>query len=434
MVGLLRLLAFTIPIVCMLLGAAKASAIETLGDELAAHAIRTDPDIVPGMDRKITSYSVYDGKKSLFIGFYIDNGTGNLGDELHLGRFNKVKHVWKETVIDVRLLPDQVRDASPCSMMAGSVTRIDAAFGNLFVGTHGNPSTGCTLVFSEDLQYRDSVYGFFLGALDRNTLIYQHSEVHFAPTHYVEVSVYDMTGKKSVPLYSPKQKTPLRNSHIGKVRKAYEKMKETGECMRRNHHCDPDLFSCSLFSAHVNPETDSVILQVAFDNKDWMTEDDKLKTEAFRELVHETEAKVPGSPVPDRYFIYLSSDLYRAKSMEKSGWTDRVSHVLGLFGGDDELQGMLRNAIDNPRTTGKMNDRDWFLKLDGKWDSPVIWQRLMKAVKTPPERTQVVYIYRNVKQGPIRFAELYLNDLYQKYGKKDLAEYLDRDVLSRLVK
>lgn len=404
----------------------------TLGEELAAHGIELTPGFMPDENRSITSYGVYDGPDVLFIGFYIDDGTNNLSGEIHLGKFDKPKRRWNETIINTRSLPGQERDASPCAMMAGAVTGIDRAFGNIFVRTHGNPSAGCTLIFTENLRYRDFLYGFFLGALDEKTIVFQHSGVHFFATHYVEVSAYDLGQKKATLIYPPVSSAPARKEHVETVRAAYNEMKKAGDCMRMNHHCNPELFNSHLISSALNPATDSLILQVAFDNKDWMSADEKLRAETFHGFIRETAAQPPDSPVPGLYFTWLSADLFRAKHMENTGWENRVAKVLALFEGDPELKGMLKTAIENPRTTGRMNDREWYLKLNPKWDSPELWKRLIKAIKAPQESTQVVYVYRNLRKGKLRTAEVLLDDLYATYGHKNLSEYLNKDILLRI--
>jgi len=426
---------FFIPLISLILLTLTAlSQGMTLGEELDSHDIEVSPHIVPNQNRNITSYATYDGTDALYIGFYIDSGTNNLSDDLHLGMFDKRKQQWKETIINTRSLPGQARDASPCAMMAGSVTGIDRAFGNIFIRTHGNPSAGCTLVLTEDLVFRDALYGFFLGAIDEKTVVYQHSEVHFAPTHYVEVSAYDLIQKKSAILYPPKLDASIRKEHVEKVRAAYLKMEKTGECRRMNHHCDPELFNCSLSSSAVNPDTDSVILQIAFDNKDWMRPDSRLRTEVFHDFMRETGGRLPDNPVPEVYYTWLSADLYRAKNMETMGWENRVSKVLALFEGDPELQGLMQTAIENIRNAGRMTAREWFLNLNPKWDSPELWKRLIKAIAAPQERTQVAYVYRNIKRGKPAFAEMLLADLFDKYGKKSLSEYLDKETITRLIK
>ena len=45
----------------------------TLGEELESHDIEAAPTIIPGQDRKITSYGTHDDPDVFFIGFYSDD-------------------------------------------------------------------------------------------------------------------------------------------------------------------------------------------------------------------------------------------------------------------------------------------------------------------------------------------------------------------------
>ena len=53
------------------------------------------------------------------------------------------------------------------------------------------PSAASTLVYKRDLSPVGTFSGWIKALLPNQLMVYQQSQVHFAPTHYVDVSVYD---------------------------------------------------------------------------------------------------------------------------------------------------------------------------------------------------------------------------------------------------
>ena len=69
--------------------------------------------------------------------------------------------------------------------------------------------------------------------------MYQWSEVHFAPTHYAEVSLCDRGTGRDLRIYPMKPYQRTRTEHINRVRRVYS----NDEWSRaHNHHCNPELF------------------------------------------------------------------------------------------------------------------------------------------------------------------------------------------------
>jgi hypothetical protein len=115
----------------------------------------------------------------------------------------------------------------------------------IHLGFHINPSAERLLVLSRDLKFQKELYGWVVATLPDETIVYHHSQIHFAPTHWLELSVFNPTTLKTKQIYPPKPNQPVRRSFIERVNRAYQ---ERGEewFMRHNHHMDPELFDSLL--------------------------------------------------------------------------------------------------------------------------------------------------------------------------------------------
>lgn len=113
---------------------------------------------------------------------------------------------------------------------------------------HMNPSAERLLVLSRDMKLRRELYGWELASLPDERVVYHHSQVHFAPTHSLEISVFDPTTLKEKQIYPPKPYQPVRRNFIERVARAYEERGE-GWFRQHNHHMDPELFDSALVGA-----------------------------------------------------------------------------------------------------------------------------------------------------------------------------------------
>jgi hypothetical protein len=216
--------------VCTLLVGAALSAIsshafaESLAEVLARYqveAARLPSGHVP--ERPITSYAVFADRAFVAIAYYEDNGTGILEPPLN---------VFDETTIGA--------DNRHCfgSVVTGRVSSNGAWF-----TTHLTPSASCTLILSPGLALREVLYGWPVGMFADGTVIYQHSQVHFAPTHSAELSVYEPGSGASRRIYPLRPFQRIRQEHVSRHRIVYD---DPDWCNRRNHHCDPELFDSAI--------------------------------------------------------------------------------------------------------------------------------------------------------------------------------------------
>jgi len=106
---------------------------------------------------------------------------------------------------------------------------------------HITPSAEQLFIFSKDLKFVRELYGGELLVLPDGSIVYQHSQVHFAPTHSAEISVLNPATGAEKQIYPPKPYQPVRSAFIQRMSELY---KQRGEAWFRehNHHMDPERF------------------------------------------------------------------------------------------------------------------------------------------------------------------------------------------------
>lgn len=391
---------------------------ETLREALTAHHLGPGDFPAAELDQKITSYAALDDPQGFLIAYYPDDGSGRLGDTLWLALLRKPERTWMRRQLR--------RDSDGSVTFGGSVLGIIRVGGFLYLNTHVNPSASFTLVLDADLNYRDSIYGWLVGWFSDGLIVYQNSEVHFAPTHYVEISAYDPGQKKQWLIYPRQPYQPVRLAHIEKVRAEYQRRGD-GWFREHNHHGDPELFDTFLRSeVAVNEATRSLAFRIGFDNADTWDYAEKLKSQRFGGLASSLAGYDVSKLPPEGVFVLLGQALEWNRSLNFR------EAFIELFKSDPEAQAIIRHTLAN---TGEPPS-DWrqhFVSLDPRWSHPEIWQKVKAALATPPETTEVVCIIRHLDQPPnLEYREMLLTDLQKQFGDRALAECLEPETLRRI--
>jgi len=110
---------------------------------------------------------------------------------------------------------------------------------------HINPSAETLFVFSRNLKLVAELSGWELALLPDESVIYQRSQVHFAPTHSVELSIFNPDTRQDVQIYPPKPYQPVRRTFIERVALDYKRRGEEWFA-KNNHHMNPEMFDSSL--------------------------------------------------------------------------------------------------------------------------------------------------------------------------------------------
>jgi hypothetical protein len=138
----------------------------------------------------------------------------------------------------------------------------------ILADVHVTPSASRLLVFSTDRKLVRELNGWELAALPNETILYHESQVHFAPTHVLEISVFDPTTGIDRNIYPPASPSAVRTNFIESVSSVY---KEIGADWFRenNHHMDPARFNSALIDrVTVDEKAGSMTFLVRFGNRE----------------------------------------------------------------------------------------------------------------------------------------------------------------------
>ena len=159
--------------------------------------------------------------------------------------------------------------------------------------------------------------------------------------------------------------------HIRKVNAAYYKLGKDW-FRNHNHHMNPELFNNSLKGeVAIDNDTKSLAFVIAYDNKDYWPEEDKLKLRSFRELHRRLKKHEINARLSDWFFISLYEDLAKIRRLKTQ------NAVLKFFDDEPELREMLLLAFETEKEKGE-NWRKYFVSLDDKWENPETWKEISK--------------------------------------------------------
>ncbi len=257
-------------------------AAETLREMLAREGIREDLCRHEDLSKEVNGLTEGENPDSRILATHVLlPGASTLDEFFYAFRFDKKSNNWTGARLDwpVRNPDKLVNPAESCQ--GGTITRIDQMDRYIYLEGHINPSASCTMVVTRDLEFQGTFYGGVVGQFKSGLVIYEHSEVHWAPTHYVELSLYDPIHQTSRKIYPLKPYQSVRTAYIAKVKEVYEAccpkvlldktiVMPGGGCSPRfgNHHCDPELFDNYLAGGVLtNDDTDSLVFSTVFSDE-----------------------------------------------------------------------------------------------------------------------------------------------------------------------
>jgi hypothetical protein len=145
----------------------------------------------------ITNYEVLNRPRQFVLAYYVATGSNLFESPLRLLRYDKLSGRW-----DTVEFSDIETEAGPGlqAPCLGSAVGITEAGDMLYVGIHLSPSAECLLVLSHDLKLKKALYGWPVANFSSGAIVLQKNMVHFAPTHPLELSVFDPASGRLTPI------------------------------------------------------------------------------------------------------------------------------------------------------------------------------------------------------------------------------------------
>jgi len=251
--GILLFVAFFFP----LPASPQIVAANTLGELLRLNGVQGTPNVPPGV---LESYigngdqTFRSGDDFIFAGYLLTNlpgaGVSPSYDRIHVIRWNG------KTARYAAISP---------AIFSGSISRIVPVKDLLYISTHLNPSAGITFVLGPDLRLQQEVFGVPISFLSNDFVVFYKSEIHFAPTHAVELLVYDPARRVERKIYPPRKPDPVRSEFVDRVRAAYALRGE--EWFRaNNHHMNPEAFDSALLTLVKDDKAHAIAFLVDYQN------------------------------------------------------------------------------------------------------------------------------------------------------------------------
>jgi hypothetical protein len=389
-----------------------ALAAETLRDVLRAQKAPGAEQLLPNLDKPITSYQVLDDAKNFLIAYYVDDGSGALKGPLIISRFERAARKWQTGEISRTVL-----EGESC---LGSAIGAQSVGDRIYLEMHINPSASCMLVLSPDLAVKKVLSGWFLAD---GRVVYHNNEIHFAPVHAAELSLFDPRTNQDIKIYPRKPFQSIRAAHIEKIRAFYDRKDDW--CNAHNNPCDPEWFDSDILGdVATNDKTDSLAFVVQFDNTSFWSEAERTKLDAFREMRHYLREH-PGATL-DALLPYFYADLGRI------GRLNQKPAVLALFPAGNELRNFLTAAFE-AKESAPENLQEFARRFGPQWGSEPLRKQFLQAIETLPEFTTVLYVYRNFSHpDSIEYRELLLDDWKSRFGDAPPAKALETDTLRRI--
>ncbi len=182
-------------VVVLLAAGTRQTGKQTLAEVIAAAGLTAPREVAGEQGRPITSYAVLDDRSVYVLAYYWDLPSGTLEDPLRILSYDRASGEWKTA--QLALAGDRIAH-SEC---VGTILSVHALPDAFLLDTHINPSAGCLLVVSRNLEFRAALYGWYLAAFGEGLIVFEPSEVHFASVHPAELAVYDARTRQEMALF-----------------------------------------------------------------------------------------------------------------------------------------------------------------------------------------------------------------------------------------
>jgi len=405
---------FAILVLAFLVPAGQAAP-NTLREVLSAQKVPVADPSLPNLDKPITSYQVLNDKSNFLIAYYLDDGSGTIQGPLFISRFDRAAGQWQSGEISrATLEQEQCTGSAYAAWVTGD---------RIYITLHLNPSASCTLALSRNLAVQRVLNGWIIAAFEDGRVVYHNNEVHFAPVHEGELSIFNPRADQEFKIYPRKPFQSIRTTHIEKLRAFYSHNQDW--CDAHNDPCDPESFNSDVISeVTTSDKTDSLAFVAQFENTSYWDETERTKLQAFRETGQHLRED-PGAS-PDALLSYFFSDLGRIGRLKLK------PAVIDLFSSDAELHEFVAAAFEAKESSPK-DLQSFAQKFGPEWAKEPLRKKFLQAIETEPEFTFVLYVYRNLSHpDAIEYREMLVDDWKARFGDAPRTKALEADNLRQI--
>jgi hypothetical protein len=147
----------------------------------------------------------------------------------------------------------------------GSVFEVRTSPRFVMLNMHHNPSAGTTWVLHRDLSPAGAFYGWIKELLPNELMVYERSQIHFAPTHSVAIALYDPFTGRSTSIYPIAGGSAVRHDFVSRVKARWDALGEDW-FRAHNHHGDPERFDSASGQFAVDWNARGLAFEVRYDD------------------------------------------------------------------------------------------------------------------------------------------------------------------------
>jgi hypothetical protein len=244
-------------VLALLLGS-QAPDPPTIAERLAKASVTPKPPLSKGLQElRLTNTGEIDGDREYALAGWEEVDRLKT---LHVLLVDRRAGTWRQKDFEA----DDSTD-NPANL-GGSVTAMYRSPSFLAIELHQTPSASSTWVLSPKLSKVGAFYGWITTTLPNELMVFRRSAIHFAPTHYVEISVFDPAHGKSVPIYPPRQTDAVRRAFIDQVTARWKALGAVW-MNSHNHHGDPQRFDNTLGRTVVDWPHAALAFEVLYDDQ-----------------------------------------------------------------------------------------------------------------------------------------------------------------------
>jgi hypothetical protein len=230
----------------------------TIGAVLREAGVVLKPALRATLQNEIVSNGadLSDDRDFIYAGWSMKGGQF---DTLHVFAVNRPTGAWTHRTYTSR---DGGNDAA---FVGGSILEVRASRRFVSLDMHHSPSAGTTWVLRRDLSKAGVFYGWIKEWLPNDLMIYEHSQIHFAPTHSLEVAIYDPVTAQSRSIYPVSVGSEVRRAFVARVKTRWDALGEDW-FRTHNHHGDPERFDSSSGQFVVDWQSRALAFEVRFED------------------------------------------------------------------------------------------------------------------------------------------------------------------------